>query len=81
MKNEARKWIVVYDHKDGRSGKVEIETEITDSQAFQYGNGKCGCLRVGDISNSYDLRYSNGDLHKTMIKKHFGNGLIEIIEI
>lgn len=79
---ETKKWVVEYDHKDGRAGKVEATTEIMKSQGFDYGNGMCGALTIEGYDNVYDLRYnSDKDLHLAMIKAHFGKGLVQAIEI
>ena len=88
MNNEVKFWNVEYDHKDGRSGVVEVKTEIQDSGAFKYGNGKAGAIYVGDASikenyesNFYDLRYNHGDLHRLMIEDWFGKGLVNVEEV
>ena len=80
---ETKKWIVEYDHKDGRAGKVEVTTEIMKAGGFQYGNGKGGALTVkGYQPIVYDLRYNRDkDLHLAMIKDHFGKGLVQATEI
>ena len=77
---ETKKWIVEYDHEDGRSGKVEVTTEIMKSGGFQYGNGKSGALIVDGYPTGYDLRYCNGDLHMVMIRTYFGRGLVKATE-
>lgn len=78
MKNEVKKWKVEYDHKDGRSGVVDVTTEISDSGAFKYGNGKCGAIQINDGEQTvYDLRYNHGDLHMVMIEDWFGKGLVK----
>ena len=77
MKNEFKSWEVTYDHKDGRSGTLKVETEVTEDKASKYGNGKSGCLRIGTTKELYDLRYEHGDPHKAMIESYFGTGLIE----
>ena len=28
--NGKKKWLVTYDHKDGRAGTVEVETEVAE---------------------------------------------------
>ena len=77
MKNEVKKWKVEYDHKDGRSGVVDVTTEIRDS-ASKYGNGKCGAIQINDGEQTvYDLRYNHGDLHMVMIEDWFGKGLVK----
>lgn len=81
MKEEIRTWMVEYDHKDGRSGKVTARTEVTKGGGFQYGNGKAGCLKVGDYTRVYDLRYNKGDLHRVMIDDYFGSGLVAVTEM
>lgn len=82
MTKETKRWKVAYSHKDGRSGTVEVETEVGKSGAFQYGNGKCGALIVGDFVQGYDLRYSSAkDLHRVMLDEYFGEGLVEAVEI
>ena len=81
MGNEVKRWNVAYSHEDGRSGRVEVETEVGESGAFQYGNGKYGALMVGDFEQGYDLRYNNGDLHRLMLEDYFGKGLVEAVEI
>lgn len=80
MKNGIKTWDVTYDHKDGRSGTIEVVTEVRDSGAFQYGNGKAGGITVDGYTRVYDLRYNHGDLHKLMIDDYFGSGLVEVIE-
>lgn len=82
MTKETKRWKVAYSHKDGRSGTVEVETEVGKSGAFQYGNGKYGVLTVGDFEQGYDLRYSSAkDLHRVMLEEYFGEGLVEAVEI
>ena len=79
---ETKKWRVEYDHKDGRSGVVEVTTEIMKSGGFQYGNGKAGRLtESGCRSQFYDLRYNHGDLHMVMLNGYFGNGLKKATEV
>lgn len=78
---ETKKWRVEYDHKDGRSGVVEVTTEVFDSSAFQYGNGKAGRMMSEGQKQVYDLRYNHGDLHKVMLNDWFGEGLIKATEI
>lgn len=75
--NEIKRWKVSYDHKDGRAGTIDVETEVRDSGAFQYGNCKAGGIRVGESNRFYDLRYEHGDLHMLMISDYFGRGLVE----
>lgn len=78
-----KRWIVEYDHKDGRKGTVEIETEVTKSPCFEYGNGKAGILRIQKYKESklYDLRYcKEKDLHRAMVKDFFGDGLVKATE-
>ena len=78
MTNEIKNWKVEYDHKDGRSGVVNVTTEIRDSGAFTYGNCKSGAITVNDGEpRYYDLRYNHGDLHMLMIKDWFGKGLVK----
>ena len=79
--NGKKKWLVTYDHKDGRAGTVEVETEVTDSGAFAYGNRKAGVLRIGREAYGYDLRYSSGDLHRVMLDGFFGKGLVNTEEV
>ena len=79
--NGKKKWLVTYDHKDGRAGTVEIETEVSDSKAFAYGNGKAGALWEAGQMFGYDLRYCNGDLHRVMLEEYFGNGLVKAEEV
>lgn len=79
--NGKKKWLVTYDHKDGRAGTVEIETEVADSGAFAYGNGKAGVLRECGQTFGYDLRYCKGDLHRVMLDEYFGNGLVKAEEV
>ena len=81
MKEEMKKWIVEYDHKDGRSGKIKVITAISQGSEFQYGNGKGGCIKIGDHIWVYDLRYNKGDLHKVMLNDYFGKGIVSVIEI
>ena len=78
---DSKKWLVNYDHKDGRSGNIEVTTEITKSGAFSYGNGKAGRLTVGDYEQVYDLRYNSGDLHRSMLRDYFGKGLVKATEL
>ena len=54
---DVKRWNVQYDHKDGRSGVVEVVTEITKSGGIRYGNGKGGALIVDGYPHGYDLRY------------------------
>lgn len=73
------KWIVEYDHHDGRNGTVQVTTEVSKSDAFCYGNGKCGALIIGGYPTVYDLRYNTEkDLHMAMIKSYFGEGLVKV---
>lgn len=53
-----------------------METEVGDSEAFRYGNGKYGALIIRDFEQGYDLRYARGDLHMVMIRDYFGDGLV-----
>jgi len=79
---ETKKWRVHYAHSDGRAGAVDVVTEIGKSGAFDYGNGKCGALIVGDFMQGYDLRYNTeNDLHMVMLKDYFGKGLVKVTEI
>ena len=79
---EQKKWKVQYNHADGRHGTVEITTEVGESQAFKYGNGKYGAIIDGDFEQSYDLRYVNAkDLHRVIIEDYFGKGLVSATEI
>ena len=79
---EAKKWKIEYDHKDGRAGTLEVETEIMKSEGFDYGNGKSGALIINGFANGYDLRYSRAkDLHRAMIEEYFGKGLVSAVEI
>lgn len=82
MSKEIKKWSVEYSHNDGRKGKIEVITEVGKSGSFDYGNGKCGALTVGDFMQGYDLRYcSEKDLHMLMLKAYFGRGLVKATEI
>lgn len=81
MTNEVKKWNVVYDHKDGRAGLVEVTTEIQKSGGFQYGNGKAGRITVDGYQRIYDLRYNHGNLHMVMLEDYFGKGLMEAVEL
>lgn len=82
MKPEIKRWRIKYDHNDGRSGTVDVTTEIRKSGAFQYGNGKSGAITVGDYIRTYDLRYCREkDLHKAMLDDYFGKGLVESVEV
>lgn len=82
MSREEKHWMVEYSHDDGRHGTVEVITEIEKSGAFDYGNGKCGCLTIGDYMQGYDLRYNTEkDLHMVMLKDYFGKGLKTVTEI
>ena len=77
-----KKWKVKYDHKDGRSGEVDVITKIFYSRAFDYGNQKGGELIINGVMQSYDLRYNKeSDLHMVMIQDYFGNGLVEVKEV
>lgn len=82
MINEERKrWLVEYDHADGRKGTVEVVTEVAEYGGFQYGNGKAGRLTTENGTHyGYDLRYSHGDLHKVMLDAYFGEGLVSATE-
>ena len=80
MEAERKIWLVEYDHKDGRSGTVRVETEVGESGAFEYGNRKAGVLLVDGYANGYDLRYCHGDLHKVMLSNYFGAGLVSAKE-
>ena len=79
---EIKKWVVEYDHKDGRHGTIEATTEIGKSGGFQYGNGKAGLLTIGSFEQCYDLRYNRDkDLHMLMLKDYFGKGMVKATEI
>ena len=79
---ETRKWNVTYSHADGRSGTIEVTTEVCKAGGFQYGNGKGGALIIDGYPNGYDLRYNREkDLHVVMIKDYFGKGLVKATEI
>ena len=79
---EIKKWVVEYDHKDGRQGKVEATTEIGESGGFRYGNGKAGLLTIGKFEQCYDLRYINDDdLHMAMLRDYFGKGLTRATQV
>lgn len=79
--NGKKKWLVTYDHKDGRAGTVEVMTEVSDSGAFAYGNRKAGALWVERQMFGYDLRYCKGDLHRVMLDEFFGAGLVKAEEV
>ena len=82
MSKKIKNWIVEYSHSDGRAGMVKVTTEVGKSGAFDYGNGKCGALTVGDFMQGYDLRYNmEKDLHMVMLKDYFGKGLVKATEI
>ena len=82
MANEVKRWRVKYSHNDGRSGEVEAITKVSESGAFQYGNGKAGALIVDGYTYRHDLRYcKEKDLHMVMLKEYFGNGLVTAIEV
>ena len=77
-----KRWIIEYDHKDGRKGTIEAVTQIVKGEGFQYGNGKMGVLKIEGNTNGYDLRYNRSkDLHMVMIKEYFGEGLVNAKEI
>ena len=79
---DTKKWMVKYNHKDGRNGKIKATTEIFKSGAFQYGNGKSGTLTIGAVTEDYDLRYNTEeDLHMAMLKEFFGKGLVSATEL
>lgn len=81
MTSEIRNWTIEYDHRDGRSGAVEVKTEIEEAAAFHYGNRKMGVLTVEGQPHIYDLRYSEAeDLHREMLEAFFGDGLTNAIE-
>lgn len=81
MGKEVKKWVVEYNHSDGRSGTIECITEVGKSGSFDYGNGKSGVLTVGDFVQGYDLRYnSSKDLHVAMLEDYFGKGLVRATE-
>ena len=80
--SEAKRWRVEYRRFDGVSGVMEVETELTTSGCYEYGNGKAGALIVGGYPWVYDLRYnSRPDLHMVMIEDYFGKGLVKATEI
>lgn len=82
MKEEIKKWLIAYDHKDGRSGTVEATTEIHKSGGFDYGNGKSGGLTIDGYTFGYDLRYCREkNLHMVMIREYFGKGLVKATEV
>ena len=79
---ETKKWRVDYDHKDGRHGTVEVSTEVGETGAFKYGNGKYGAIICDGFEQGYDLRYSNSkDLHRVILNEFFGEGLVKATEI
>lgn len=81
MMSEVKYWKVEYDHKDGRKGIVDVKTEVTESKAFKYGNGKAGFLTVDGYTQQLDLRYINEkDLHMVMLQNYFEDGLVTAIE-
>lgn len=55
--NRKKKWTIEYCHDDGRSGKVNVTTEVGESEAYSYGNKKYGAVTVLDFTQRYDLRY------------------------
>lgn len=77
---EVKRWVVTFDHMDGRKGTVEVVTEMYDSKAFQYGNMKSGKIIVGDGERYYDFRYIKGNPHMIMIEDFFGKGLVTVVE-
>ena len=82
MEKEVKRWKVEYDHRDGRKGAVECTTEVGKSGSFDYGNGECGMLTVGDFMQGYDLRYNSAeDLHMEMLSDYFGKGLVKATRI
>jgi hypothetical protein len=81
-KGEIKKWMVQYDHSDGRKGIVRVTTEVRKSSDFKYGNGKTGSLTVGEYTAYYDLRYNHAkNLHVEMLKDYFGEGLVSAKEV
>lgn len=82
MQKDTKRWSIEYSHKDGRSGTVNVTTEVGESGGFQYGNGKGGALIIDGYPYGYDLRYSReSDLHMAMIEDYFGSGLVKATEI
>ena len=80
--SETKRWKVEYSHNDGRSGVLEVTTEISKSGAFDYGNGKIGALIIDGYPTVYDLRYNSAkDLHMEMLKDYFGKGLVKATRI
>lgn len=78
---EIKKWLVCYDHNDGRSGKVKVITILEKVPGSLYGNQTYGSISingVGTASRLYDLRYEKGDLHLLMIEDYFGAGLCSV---
>ena len=76
------RWMVTYDHKDGRKGTIEAQTEVFGNGASKYGNGKGGSITIeGNDPVIYDLRYSHGDLHKLMLETFFGEGLVGVEKV
>lgn len=77
-----KRWEVEYSHEDGRSGTINVTTEVVKTGGFHYGNGKSGALTVAGYTNVYDLRYNSAkDLHMVMLKDYFGKGLVKATEI
>lgn len=77
---QTKRWVIEYDHKDGRAGTVEATTDIVKVEG-QYGNGKSGSLSINGYDNLFDLRYcTEDDLHMAMINQYFGNGLVKAVE-
>lgn len=82
MESEVKRYEVEYDHEDGRKGTIIVTTEVQDSGATKYGNGKGGRLTPqGCEGFGYDLRYAHGDLHMVMIRNYFGDGLVSATEL
>lgn len=77
-----KKWLVAYDHGDGRYGLVTVMTELTETKCQLYGNEKVGVLIVDGLQEIFDLRYCRDkDLHFSMLKSYFGAGLYGVKEL
>lgn len=75
-----KKWVVEYDHKDGRKGKANAITTLCKVDDT-YGNQTYGHFETEHYATNYDLRYCReSDLHRVMLESYFGDGIVNVFE-
>ena len=78
-----RHFEVCFTNWKGEQKLVDVTTEIMESGAFQYGNGKAGAVytREGEEIQFFDLRYCMADdLHLAMLMSIYGDD-IKLFEV